>query len=61
MPYKDQFHMNKTTGELWLGPSIDREVVDHVHIIINATEDCWIGEWPQHNISLRQKPYIYCI
>ena len=45
MPYKDQFHMNKTTGEVWLGPSIDREVVDHVHVIINATEDCWIGEW----------------
>ena len=41
--YKSQFHINKTSGELWLGPSIDREVTDEVELIVKATHDCSSG------------------
>ena len=46
--------MNKTTGELWLGASIDREVIEQVFLIINATEDCWIGESKLHLMQIRK-------
>ena len=44
-PYMLQFHMNKTTGDLWLGPKLDREEVPYVSLIIKATEDCLSDHW----------------
>lgn len=54
-PYKDQFYIIKTTGDLWLEKSIDREEVEFVDLIIKASEDCysdwWEGRDDQWNIS----------
>ena len=44
-PYMTQFTLNKTSAELWLGPSLDRETIQTVDLVIKATQDCDTGYW----------------
>ena len=44
-PWKSHFRIEKTSGDLWLDQSIDREVVPSVNLIVKASEDCWTGIW----------------
>lgn len=49
--YRDRFQLNKTTGELVLLRSLDREAVGYVMLVVKATQDCWSGYWEAETVA----------
>ena len=54
-PYRNQFFLNKTTGELYLKSKLDRESVPFVDLVVKASDDCWSGRIEK--LELKNNPF----